>query len=93
MPTERKVRTRTYSIAVSTESKQVCPENPRRAAIYMILDGAGPAYVTHGQSVPASQGYPVSNTMPLKNDSTTAELWAVMSAGTAILYVMEDTEE
>lgn len=89
----RKVKTRTYSVAVTTTAERICPENPKRAAIYIIGSGAGPAYVTHGQNVAYSEGYPVSSTVPLKNDTSTAELWAIMSTGTLTLYVMEDSYE
>lgn len=89
----RKVKTRTYSVAVTTTPKRICPENPKRKAIYIIGSGAGPAYITHGQNVAYSEGYPVSSTVPLKNDTTTAELWAVMASSTLTLYVMEDSEE
>jgi len=93
MANERKIKTRTYSVAVSTTPAKICPENPKRVAIYIIGSGAGPAYITHAQNVPYTDGYPVSSTVPLKNDTTTAELWAVMQSGTLTLYVMEDSEE
>jgi len=92
MSNPKKVKTRTYSVAVTTTPTQICPENPTRVGIYIIGSGAGPAYITHGQNVAYSEGYPVSSTVPLKNDTTTAELWAVMAAGTLTLYVMEDSE-
>jgi hypothetical protein len=89
----RKVKTRTYSVAVSTTPAKICSANPKRVAIYIIGSGAGPAYITHGQSVPYSDGYPVSSTVPLKNDTSTSELWAVMQSSTLTLYIMEDSEE
>jgi len=88
----KKIKTRTYSVAVTTTPIQICPENPKRVCIYIVGSGTGPALITHGQNVSASEGYPVSNTLPLKNDTTTAELWAVMASGTLTLYVMEDSE-
>jgi len=88
----KKVITRTYSVAVSTTPVKVCSENPKRVCIYIVGSGAGPALITHAQNLAATDGYPVSNTLPLKNDTTTAELWAVTASGTLTLYVMEDSE-
>ena len=92
MSNPKKVKTRTYSVPVTTTARRICPENPKRVAIYIIGSGAGPAYITHGQNVAYSDGYPVSSTVPLKNDTTTDELWAVMASSTLTLYVMEDSE-
>jgi len=49
--------------------------------------------ITYGQPVAASEGYPCLQTAPFKNETTTAELWAVMSSGSGTLAVSEDSEE
>jgi len=85
-------KTRTYSVAVSTTPTRICPENPKRVAIYMIPTTAITVLVTHGQNVAAAEGYPVLQTAPLKNETTKAELWAVMASGSGTLAVMEDSE-
>lgn len=88
----KKVITRTYSVAVSTTPKRVCPENPNRVAIHMIPTTDITVLVTHGQNVAAADGYPVRQAAPLKNESSTDELWAVMASGSGTLAVMEDSE-
>jgi len=88
----KKVITRTYSVAVSTTPTRICPENPNRVAIHMIPTTAITVLVTHGQNVAAGEGYPVLQTAPLKNESSTDELWAVMASGSGTLAVMEDSE-
>lgn len=93
MTNERKVKTRTYSVAVSTTPAKICPENPKRVAIYMIPTTAITVLITHAQNVAAADGYPVLQTARLRNNTTTAELWAVMSSGSGTLAVMEDSEE
>jgi len=86
-------KTNTYSVAVSTTPTQICKANPKRLCIYIIGSGAGPAYVTSAQNKAATDGYPVSSTVPLKNDTCKGELWAVMASGTLTLYVIEDSED
>jgi len=59
----------------------------------MIPTTAITVLITHGQPVSSSEGYPVLQTAPFKNETTTAELWAVMASGSGTLAVMEDSEE
>jgi len=93
MDNAKKVKTRTYSVAVSTTPARISPENPKRVCIYMIPTTAITVLITHAQNIAASEGYPVLQTAPLKNDTTTAELWGVMASGSGTLAVMEDSEE
>jgi len=88
----KKVITRTYSVAVSTTPALVCKENPNRVAIHMVPTTDITVLITHGQPVVAGEGYPVRQAAPLKNETSTAELWAVMASGSGTLAVMEDSE-
>jgi len=86
------VKHRTYSVSVSTTVVLVCRADPGRKHLKIIETLGVTAYLLDRQNLAATEGYPVSSTLPFETDHGQGEYWAITAAGTANLRV-EDVGE
>jgi hypothetical protein len=86
------IKHRTYSVSVTTTAVRVCTADPKRKHLKILETLGVTAYLTDAQNKAATEGYPVSSTLPFETDHGQGEYWAITAAGTASLRV-EDVGE
>ena len=86
------IKHRIYSVSVTTTAKLVCDADPKRKHLKILETAGVTAYLVDAQNRAATEGYPVSSTLPFETDWGQGEYWALTASSTATLRV-EDVGE